>query len=232
VKYIKSWTPIGEQPKEVNKLLSISKNWSQSVLNYYESQHLYITTDEEAKEGEYCIDIRDNKIFKVERSLTNHYESGVLSFQKSYCKKIIATTDILLIDSEILVNHIVQEGKNAGLIIQFPQIPQSYIQQYIAEYNKGNVITQVIVEYTEKWVNSKGHIGDNFSDVALYEESIKEYGAMLKSVLIINPDNTINIQPIKNSWSKEEVRNILNDFFNDHTNCQNADINKWLEKNL
>jgi hypothetical protein len=144
VKYIKSWTPIGEQPKEVNKLLSISKNWSQSVLNYYESQHLYITTDEEAKEGEYCIDIRDNKIFKVERSLTNHYESGVLSFQKSYCKKIIATTDILLIDSEILVNHIVQEGKNAGLIIQFPQIPQSYIQQYIAEYNKGNVVKQII----------------------------------------------------------------------------------------
>jgi hypothetical protein len=53
----------------------------------------HITSDEEIKEGEYGIDIRDSKVFKCERTLSNHYEFGVLQFQKSYCKKIILTTD-------------------------------------------------------------------------------------------------------------------------------------------
>jgi hypothetical protein len=56
-------------------------------------QNIYITNDEEIKEGEYGIDIRDSKVFKCERTLSNHYEFGVLQFQKSYCKKIILTTD-------------------------------------------------------------------------------------------------------------------------------------------
>jgi len=56
-------------------------------------QHIYITNDEEIKVVEYGIDIRDSKVFKCERTLSNHYEFGVLQFQKSYCKKIILTTD-------------------------------------------------------------------------------------------------------------------------------------------
>jgi hypothetical protein len=56
-------------------------------------QNIYITNSEEIKEGEYGIDIRDNRVFKCERTLSNHYESGVLQFQKSYCRKIILTTD-------------------------------------------------------------------------------------------------------------------------------------------
>jgi hypothetical protein len=56
-------------------------------------QKIYITSDEDIKEGDYGIDIRDSKVFKCERTLSNHYEFGVLQFQKSYCKKIILTTD-------------------------------------------------------------------------------------------------------------------------------------------
>jgi hypothetical protein len=71
------------------------------------AQHIYITSDEEIKEGEYGIDIRDSKVFKCERTLSNHYEFGVLQFQKSYCKKIILTTDknldgVQAIDDEFL----------------------------------------------------------------------------------------------------------------------------------
>ena len=54
VKCIKSWTPIGEAPIEINKLF-ISKNWSKGVLYYYEAQHLYITSDEEIKKGDWFI---------------------------------------------------------------------------------------------------------------------------------------------------------------------------------
>jgi hypothetical protein len=73
----------------------------------FRNYNIYITSDEEIKEGEYGIDIRDSKVFKCERTLSNHYEFGVLQFQKSYCKKIILTTDknldgVQAIDDEFL----------------------------------------------------------------------------------------------------------------------------------
>lgn len=54
--------------------------------------NIHILSDESIGIDQFGIDIRDCKIFKCERILTNHYESGVLSFQKSYCKRIIAST--------------------------------------------------------------------------------------------------------------------------------------------
>ena len=63
--------------------------------------NVYITSDEEIKEVEYGIDIRDNRVFKCERTLSNHYEFGVLQFQKSYCKTIILTTDQDLIKNGV-----------------------------------------------------------------------------------------------------------------------------------
>ena len=58
------------------------------AFKYYQKQHLYLTCNDDIKEGDYAIDLRDKKIFRCENILSNHYESGVLSFQKSYCKKM------------------------------------------------------------------------------------------------------------------------------------------------
>jgi hypothetical protein len=71
------------------------------VKNNLINLNIYITSDEEIKEEEYGIDIRDSKVFKCERTLSNHYEFGVLQFQKSYCKKIILTTDQDLIEDGV-----------------------------------------------------------------------------------------------------------------------------------
>ena len=160
---------------------------------------LYITSDEEIKEGEYGLDIRDNKIFKCERVLSNHYEQGVLQFQKSYCKKIIAITDTSL-----------------GL----PQLPQQFIEKYIEEYNKGNVITKVMVEYVQV-PNS------------VFIQVLEAPYIQLK----INSDNTINIKPIKNSWNREEhianIKAFAKEFVaNTDTAYKQADIDKWIENNL
>jgi hypothetical protein len=87
----------------LSKYLEINEGFSEF------NQHIYITSDEEIKVVEYGIDIRDSKVFKCERTLSNHYEFGVLQFQKSYCKKIILTTDqdlikdgVQAIDNEFL----------------------------------------------------------------------------------------------------------------------------------
>ena len=178
-----------------NNLFSSRQSNDIGSLTAYE---LYITSDEEIKEGEYGLDIRDNKIFKCERVLSNHYEQGVLQFQKSYCKKIIAITDTSL-----------------GL----PQLPQQFIEKYIEEYNKGNVISDVEVEY----------------DKATYDKWIENGASPVFDTLKVNPDNTINIKPIKDSWSREEVVQLFHKYkiYYDGDGSYYKDIlNRWLEENL
>jgi len=86
-------------------------------------QHLYITSNEEIKVGDWFyfnIDgiediLQVESQFHLER-VKNHKEN----------KKIIAITD-----------------KSLGL----PQIPESFIQAYIKSYNERKPITEVLVEY-------------------------------------------------------------------------------------
>lgn len=88
-------------------------------------------------------------------------------YDKSLYKKIIATTENSL---------------------KLPQLPQQFIEHYISEYNKGNIVNKVKVEWEEGFED----INPNCS----YPEQWN---------LKVNPDNAINIKPIKNIWSKEEV---------------------------
>lgn len=199
--------------------LCINKNWIVALENgneFWQPQHLYITSDEEIKEGEYGIDIRDNKIFKCDRILNNHYEQGILQFQKSYCLKIIATTDISL----TITNY------NNGTWSYLPQPSQQFIQHYIEEYNKGNIITKVMVEYEK----------------ATYEKWLENGASPVFDTLKVNSDNTINIKPTKDSWSKEEVsqekEEFIHLFFSNHYDklsnigFTSQYIREWIKENL
>jgi len=83
------------------------------------NQHLYITSDEEIKEGDWYYN--------------NHYNSVALctsihALNRNNQFKIIATTDTSL---------------------ELPQLSQSFIKTYIEAYNNGKVIDKVMVEYTK-----------------------------------------------------------------------------------
>ena len=90
----------------------------------------------------------------------------------------------------------------------------SFISKYIEEYNKGNQITDVLVEY--KW--NGGRAGD------------------YKMIPKIDSDNTITIKKVKDSYSREEVINLLykyNDGIIDrYSQLTNKDLNKWIKENL
>lgn len=63
-------------------------------------QHIYITSDEEIKEGDWCIcleNIFKNEIFKVDSNVPNKSCNVTLEFAKKYLTKIILTTDTDLI---------------------------------------------------------------------------------------------------------------------------------------
>ncbi len=124
-------------------------------------QHLYFLSDEEIKEGDWFI--RNNEIHQCHKiyskdvefktSIDSVYCGKNTFWDKEYCKKIIATTN-----NKISINLGLERwksplGEHADQIYTrlypFPQPSQSFLEVFVKEYNKGNVISSVLVEYEE-----------------------------------------------------------------------------------
>ena len=144
----------------------------------HESQHLYITTDEEIKEGDWFIHTFQNRIFQCleedsEKLITKDYPLNCYPVSE-YTKKIIATTDLkLVIDKGSVVGttHGGMIEQEADIIEPLPQPPKAFIEDYC----KQGGIDEVEVEY--EWSEIK------------QREVLEVY------------DNEITIHPIKKSWA-------------------------------
>jgi len=171
------------------------ENWSNGDLT---KRHLYITSDDEIKEGDWYDDsygnIRQVTTIKTEYSIahrkmvTNVYygkNKNINSYHTLHeqMKKIIATTNISLTKPKsfkygnmimedingdgsyyFAKDTVVEFGKprsffiNLGLLL--PQPSKSFIEKYVEEYNKGNQIVDVLVEYenTREYWKDRGRI--------------------------------------------------------------------------
>ena len=148
------------QKRSLAKVIKEGINPIGSTVQFW---NLYIISDDEIKEN--------NTHFYNPHSGQLHISGNhtdYIAINKNGCKKIIATTDVSL-----------------GL----PQPSQQFIQKYIEEYNKGNIITDVLVEY----------------EYLLDDRAVLPYWN-----LKVNPkDNTITIKKVKEIYTKEEVYQIL-----------------------
>lgn len=210
--------------KDFYNKLEVEKEFTQHF-------HLYIINDDVIKEGDKVyhpkLGIGEAKVeyetlcFYIPRdeitgkgSLTTPLERNVPD-----CKKIIATTDKLILKISKSINK--EQFPN----IILPQIPQSFIEQYITEYNQGNIISDVLVEYDEI-----------LGDEAIIAVAFKESDFKLK----INQSNEINIKTIKDSFSRDEliafVKQAVIDCERDELDCHvNGDyqnLNKYILENL
>jgi len=163
-------------------------------------QHLYILSDEEIKEGDYHVAIRIVKTNGDKAIAFTDQEQLDAIAEIGGAKKIIATTD-----------NTVKFPERFPSFVTLPQIPQSFIEKFVEEYNKGNVITEVMVEY---------------KSIGAYANPKYDSDYQLK----INPDNTIDISMPKDSWSREEVTTLLYSLNRDKEG--NFDCTKWIEENL
>jgi hypothetical protein len=211
-----------------------------SPSNTWTNQHLYILSDDEIKEGDWVLYNEDN-IMQVKSSYDNDVTGddiwladslNGLATQKDFCKKVIATTDSSLTTNSIYgidsfdTNMFGSKSENIKLpkLFKLPQIPQLFIAYYIYEYNKGNIITDVMVEYEEYAVGNYG-LSDGESTIDIR--------------LKINPDNTINISSVKESWSRDEVIELIYQYEKDtlyygrdgYYNSVNIP-KEWIENNL
>lgn len=100
--------------------LSEKPNTSTSYNKKLKRQELYIISDEEIKEGDWCYERSTNSIIRCLNLL--------LANEFKYLQKVISSTD-------------------KSLNIYQPS--QGFINKYIEEYNKGSIINEVMVEYEE-----------------------------------------------------------------------------------
>lgn len=182
-------------------------------------QYLYILSDEEIKEGDWYI-TSDNKLLQCRKVLMKLiYTYGDYGRNPNGCRKVICTTDKSLVMKFDIIG-----GFETGLCL--PQPPQSFIEYFVHEYNKGNVVSEVEVEYEQiHWKGTKLSYEDKFN-------------------LKINPkDNTITINKLKDMYSREELEYLLHRVVNEshcgfdrikHANSNECAgfVNKWIETNL
>lgn len=176
-------------------VLNIVKNtdW----LNLYQpiKQELYFLSNEKIKEGDWYYNTVRKEVMLCESKIEE--ESNKLFPQ--YAKKVIATTNNSL---------------------NLPFIPQSFIIKYIEEYNKGNKIQWVMVDYEE------------------YTETTYKYG-IDSSMYICTPkvdeNNYITITKVKDSWNREEVIKLIKEYHASFATYPTMNLglrDKWIEDNL
>lgn len=168
--------------------------------------HLYFLSDEEIKKGDWYYDFHNQEVCQ------SNFTKLPLEFGN--CKKIIVTTDRSL--SEQIMYY--PDGAIIGDIESYKLLPQpstSFIEHFVEEYNKGNIITEVEVEYEEGKYNLD----------ELRERHLK---GLLHSYdyckLKINFDNTINIIESGNYHSpKEKAYELFNKYLSILGNIEKKD---------
>lgn len=105
-----------------DKIIAIKTKYLMAHEDYV-GHHLYIISDDEIKKGDWVIEYQPKDNLGELHQIHNEY---VLS--PNIQKKVIATTDTTL---------------------ELPRLSQQFIEEYIEEYNKGQQITECLVEYEE-----------------------------------------------------------------------------------
>ena len=161
-----SWT---FDKEEKGKLIFADSN----IRTPTQLQNLYIISDDEIKGGDWFYNIHSKIVGRAA------FDFG----KDDLAKKIIATTDSSLeINSNFDYNQLLPNKNNFRFYL--PQPSQQFIQKYIEEYNRGNIITDVLVEY--ELISNEEYFLNTINpddDVPYFDENLK-----------INPkDNTLNI---------------------------------------
>ena len=203
--------PTNKKTKYLMVYSDVEKTKGKLILNglkndeYKEYQNFYIILDDEIKEGDWFLYYNKyNQIEGVAKFIKEEGENNTLvekyskttGFSKFYigilgCKKhkIIATTDSSL-------RYLIKRTERGSIEQRLPQPSKQFIEKYIEEYNKGQQITECLVEY--ELISNEEYFGNTVNpddDVPYFDER-----------LTINPkDNTLTIKKVKDSYTREEV---------------------------
>lgn len=215
---------------ETNDNTIIKKNLSDKLLfkNFIatatQNQHLHIVSDDEIKEGDlvFCnLRVQIVDTLDIENNTVN-FVNPIYNGYISACKKIIATTDKSLTH---FAPHMDCNGLGCDDCLKhsLPEPSPQFIQKFIDEYNKGNIIKEVNVDFifnttNEDWSKTPVQLDGYYTPK-------------------IDKNNFITITKIKESWDRlemiEKLKSFAHEFVaNTDTAYKQAEIDKWIEENL
>jgi len=161
-------------------------------------QHLYILSSEEIKKNNWKLCLNDNLISQYLSKKSIESDSKCEN-----CKKIIATTDSSL---ETVTSGVIKTEKgHYGFTTLKPfEIPQSFIEYFINEYNKGNVISKVLVEVENKSVEQ---LNDMYGINHWRNQQIKLNQNNEISILTKSKQETVEdkIKTLISEWQQRQV---------------------------
>lgn len=164
-----------------------SKGYDQSCVK---NQHLYLTTDEEIKEGDW--------VYCPTFDIHHQYKSNMTLVDGE--RKIVATTNPKLWEKfepvfkgmsgihEIWKNKVIRKG--------IPEIGDDFVQAYVREQG---MIKEVMLEYED--VGEEDWMGDDYTGEPFWNEKIQ---------LALRPNGTVIISPVKQQlFNRQQVLSIL-----------------------
>jgi hypothetical protein len=168
---------------------------------YTEHYHLYFTTDDEIKEGDWYL----IKVFKGDNKYklsTQPCRKEEIHLQSSYdCKKVVASTEKLIIK-----NYGISLDGDIDLNEYIPQPSQAFIEKYC----KVGGIDEVLIE-EECFISTP--MGEGYR-------------------IKVDNHNTITIHPIKDSWNREEVAELIDRKCQDYIAYDTEEVKQWIQENL
>ena len=198
-------------------------------MNYQECNVVMLPTKQYNREGILVVREHDNKLMMHTDKVEFHGQNQHLYitnpneeikegdwFYDKYANQVFQVNEHHVI-AKWWCKIIATTDESLGL----PQIPIDFIKQYC----ELNGINKVLVWYDITYGDEVGH--------PMHWGQIEKR----KSKLIISSDNTILIKPIKDSWSREEVIELLRQY-NAHIINTNDEalgpyqFNYWIKENL
>ncbi len=173
------------------------------------AQHLYILSDDEIKEGDwyYHPEIAQEYtiIHKNVESIGLHPTQGVFQWKNTTnewykkAKKIIATTN-----PELWISNKAYKSRGSNETVPYkefiPKISLDFVEAYIKAYNKGQMIKEVMVEYTYEFRKSQG-------------------GSDRTAVIKVSSNGTISITSIEErKYTLQEVSDLLASEYDNYLN--------------
>lgn len=195
-----------------NKFAKYGKGYfAQDYLSSWgaKSYHLYFLSDEEINKGDY----------HIYRGVVRQYPYDTPWSEKG---KIIATTDKSIQSLKFEGTRF--ESFSSILVGVKAKPSQAFLEVFVKEYNKGNIIKEVMVEYEIDEDTSKGYI-------------IGKGQPCIEFIKVNSKDNTITIKPIKDSWNRQEVETLIREWalyttIGANRNWKPIDLDNWIEQNL
>ena len=210
------------------------------VGNSYGNKHLYITTDDEIKEGDWYLDSQTNTIYKCDS-----YKESLSTDEFDEFEKIIATTDPELVVKAVDIREVQGQMMEGHYHKELPKPSKEFIE----EYCRVGGIDEVDVEYELKPTLSEGddyYIGGEVRKVISVWKGTNDswyvttprnhsWSCPMQEQVKVTSNNEITIHPVKDSWTMEELPDLLSRFCKDHSlhrGLQITDgmIREWLEK--